>query len=188
MAATEVVKGISPPEQINKLVAVSASVDAREIGTLYHKVLYHIPLAATDVKEEFDRLIRRKIFTPEEIKLIDGKCIEKILTLQIIRRAASVAHYREQPFMILVPAKELSPAQDGGDNVMAQGVIDLLFIEKDGATVVDYKYSDRDARSLLRLYKGQVVFYARSVATVLGIPITGKYIVNIKTGEVISVC
>jgi ATP-dependent exoDNAse (exonuclease V) beta subunit len=72
---------------------------------------------------------------------------------------------------------------DGG--VIVQGKPDLLLIEPDGVTVVDYKLSGRSPEYLKARYADQLEIYARAAAAITGKPVKGTYIYHIDTGRLI---
>ena len=57
----------------------------------------------------------------------------------------------------------------GEETTLFQGAIDLLFIGKDYAHIVDYKYSSRGEKSLKEKYAPQLTLYKKSVAKITGI-------------------
>ena len=69
------------------------------------------------------------------------------------------------------------------EEVLLQGVIDLLAISPFGAEIIDYKYSVLNAEGLKRKYRKQLELYAYAVEKSLGIKVIRKTLVNILTGE-----
>ena len=69
----------------------------------------------------------------------------------------------------------------------AQGIIDLLSIDKDGATIIDYKYSSLDSQSLKTKYHKQLELYAHATKKVLDIKVKKMTVVNLFTGETIDI-
>jgi ATP-dependent exoDNAse (exonuclease V) beta subunit len=56
-----------------------------------------------------------------------------------------------------------------GENVLVQGVIDLLAINRDRAIIIDYKTTKADPKKLIELYKPQLEMYMQSVARATGL-------------------
>ena len=71
--------------------------------------------------------------------------------------------------------------------MLLQGIIDLLVIDGENAEIIDYKYSSRTAESLKNKYEKQLDLYAYAVNKVLGKKVIKKTLVNIFTGESVSV-
>ena len=63
----------------------------------------------------------------------------KILELDIFKEIKGFKLYKEQPFISYVPANMVD--EDGTENVLLQGVIDLLAVDGDRAYIIDYKHS-----------------------------------------------
>ena len=71
--------------------------------------------------------------------------------------------------------------------VLLQGVIDLLAVSDKGAEIIDYKYSVLNSESLKIKYAKQLNLYAYAVESALKIKVIKKSLVNIFTGEYVSV-
>ena len=80
--------------------------------------------------------------------------------------------YREQPFVMGVPADRIDPAFPADEMITVQGIIDAFFIEKDQIILVDYK-TDRvqNAGELVMRYKTQLNLYAEALERAYGLPV-----------------
>lgn len=185
MAAGTAAKILWPPSPMAK--SASNGGETAETGILYHKILDSIDFGAADISKEIERMTKVGILTESEAVSVDTALIQKLLGLDILRRAAAAPAFREQPFMMLVPASELDSRQSEGDAVIIQGIVDLMFFEGENTVIVDYKYSALSAEELKNSYTGQLNMYARAAEKVIGKPVSGKYIVNIKKAEVITI-
>ena len=75
-------------------------------------------------------------------KKIDASKIYAVLrNAEFKRLLVSGKIYREIPFYAAFPYNDVAKDARFTDEVMLQGVIDLLIIDGDGAVVVDYKYT-----------------------------------------------
>lgn len=85
-----------------------------------------------------------------------------------------------------MPANELFET-DADDGVLVQGAIDLL-VERNGYTIIDYKYSHKDDELLVKTYSKQLALYKNAVARIMRVdPATvSTYIVNIFKKQVIE--
>jgi ATP-dependent helicase/nuclease subunit A len=85
--------------------------------------------------------------------------------------------YREQPFVLGVPASEIRDEWPDDEMVFVQGIIDAYFYEDDEIVLVDYKTDYvREAEELLDKYRVQVDQYAKALSRVAGRKIKEKLI------------
>lgn len=168
--------------------AGTAPPSPAEIGTAAHLLLARLDLRreyqAEDVGNLRDKLAAVGLMRPAAAEALDPGAI--VLAANKLREQLQLAEarlYRELPIALLVPAgdgalvKQLARAgisaappaeQAAGDAVYVQGVIDLLAVHGDTATVVDYK-TDRGATAeeLTARYAGQLGWYCRAGAALL---------------------
>jgi len=80
--------------------------------------------------------------------------------------------FREQHFMIGVPACELDPDTDSEELQLMQGIIDAYILDADGIELIDYK-TDRveTEEKLVSRYALQLRLYARALEQLLRIPV-----------------
>ena len=96
--------------------------------------------------------------------------------------------YREHPFVVPVPAKEIDRDSQSEETVLVQGIVDLLALSEDGsAVIVDYKYSSRTDESLLFAYRLQLDLYRKALRLATGIERTDCYLLNLKTSRLVKV-
>lgn len=95
--------------------------------------------------------------------------------------------YREQPFVMGLPARETDPAIHSEQLVLVQGIIDLYFEEPDGLVLLDYKTdSVKEAKQLLDRYQTQMDLYARALSAATGKPVKEKLIYSFKLEGIIE--
>ena len=102
--------------------------------------------------------------------------------------AAGGKLYREQPFVLGVDASEIYPADQSGETILVQGIIDVFFEETDGLVVLDYK-TDRvkSGQELKDKYRAQLDYYARALEQLLEKPVKEKIIYSFTLREEIKV-
>ena len=78
--------------------------------------------------------------------------------------------YREQQFMMGIPAQRLHPEISGEDTdtVLVQGIIDAYFYEDDDVVVMDYKTDAADEETLVGRYWAQLASYAEVLERLTG--------------------
>ncbi|MDR1815755.1 MAG: UvrD-helicase domain-containing protein, partial [Clostridiales Family XIII bacterium] len=130
-------------------------------------------------------------------------------TASLMRFAASVLGERaataplclkELPFNMKMPASEAPAVCEGaaadltGEEIVVQGVIDLLLRDADGRlVVVDYKSgrfdtarAEEESARILETYGGQVALYRRAAALVFGEEVRESYIYMTRTGTLVK--
>ena len=109
------------------------------------------------------------------------------LAKRIMQAHNSGSLYREQPFVMGLPACETDSQIHSEQLVLVQGIIDLYFEEADGLVLLDYKTDAvREASQLLDRYQTQMDLYARALAAATGKPVKEKLIYSFRLEEIIQ--
>ena len=128
-------------------------------------------------------MVELHTLTRGEADAVDTAAITKALAAPVVKLARESASVRrEYRFMLSASGAEIG-VSDSPDDVLVQGVIDLLIMTKDGAVVVDYKHTKASAAALKEKYAKQLDLYARAVEGALGVKVVRKVILSLKTGE-----
>ena len=134
-----------------------------------------------DSEEERKALVNTEI----ERMLSDGKMsqtyhdvisIPKIMTFlesDISKRMAAAAAkgklYKEQPFVLGLPANRLNEEFPSYETVLIQGIIDAFFEEDGRYVVVDYKTDAvKTEDELIKRYRTQLDYYAEALVQLSG--------------------
>lgn len=167
-----------PPEELG--------AEKNLVGTAYHAFLEHADFAAGGAAE-LERMKKSGVLPPEQLALLSPQKTEEILTMPVFKRLKDAELYREQPFLVTLPAREFFGG-NSEENVLFQGVIDLLAVTKKGVEIVDYKYSSRSAAGIREHYAMQIKLYKKATARILKIDenTIRTTIVNIQSGEEIE--
>lgn len=153
-----------------------------ERGTVYHRVLSLLPMKPGYTKEwlekELQILEEREKITREERSLLSLKKLLCFFASSLAERMCAAAErgalYREQPFVLGIPAKELYPEADTSEPVLVQGIMDAFFVEDDALVLMDYKtdYVQHDAKEeLTKKYRTQLLYYKRALEQLYGLPV-----------------
>ena len=110
----------------------------------------------------------------------------QILKLPIFSQLKGYELYREREFLLAMPADGLFETKSQ-DEVLVQGVIDLMAVRGNECVIVDYKYSSHDAARLLADYTPQLKIYAAAAKKSAGVERVSAYILNILRGFVVCV-
>ena len=92
--------------------------------------------------------------------------------------------YKEQPFVLGLPANRLKSAFPESETVLIQGIIDVFFEEEDGYVLLDYKTDAvsaghgedavQKAEELIKRYQIQLQYYAQALEQMSGYHQTGE--------------
>lgn len=152
-------------------------LSATERGTAYHRVMECMDLSnirhSAQVKEHLERLVSEGKITRSESDTIKPYEIylfcKSALCQRIIAAQKEGRLYKEQPFVIAKPAKEVYAECDSGQDVLVQGIIDAYFEEGEAFVLLDYK-TDRvkTAEELAKRYNKQLLIYAEALEQMTG--------------------
>lgn len=145
----------------------------------------------TEIERQKDALCAKGRLQSEAAELINVQRIAHFLQTGLAGRIMRAHHtgrlYREQPFVMGLPACETDPAVHSEQLVLVQGIIDLYFEEDDGLVLLDYKTDAvREAGQLLDRYQTQMDLYARALSAATGKPVKEKLIYSFRLEQIIQ--
>lgn len=167
-------------------------------GTAYHRVLEGLDYEKTDSAESIQEQIQRM----EQQGKLDHEMAVSVRASQIhwyassylgqrMRRAQTQGKlWREQQFVMSIPASEKETAWGDQEQIMVQGIIDAFFEEKNGLVLVDYKtdYVEKGKeQELADKYKKQLVYYARALERVRRLPVKEVYLYSFAAGKALKI-
>ena len=159
-------------------------------GTAYHRVFQVLDFSRIDsfeaVKEQLLDLEKKGTIDEETRKAIYINHIVKFAKTPLGRRMREANErgdlYKEQPFVISIPACQLDPELSPEEEILVQGIIDAYFQEKDGIVLMDYKtdkVEDASGQDLLRKYKIQLEYYAEALERITAKKVKEIYIYSV---------
>jgi ATP-dependent helicase/nuclease subunit A len=150
---------------------------AADKGTATHLVLQHLDFAnaCADLEAEIARMLADHRITQAQAKAVDRASIQWFIKTDLGQSLCDPAAdvRRELSFNFAIDPSEVSKARlvDPADQVMVRGRIDLLLVERDGISVIDYK-TDRVTKETLseriEFYAPQVELYKRAMERITG--------------------
>ena len=165
-------------------------------GNAYHKALELLDLTLPDREDEFRAFLQEKEITgalPKGyLELLRMDKLVKFRQGDAARRMADAeAHgrlYREQPFVLGLPANRLRNEFPENEMVLIQGIIDVFWEEDDGIVVLDYK-TDRvsTANELIERYHTQLEYYAEALERLMHQRVKEKILYSFALGMEIPV-
>ncbi len=158
--------------------------EGAERGTVFHKLLELLDLERLKegeevrfLEEELGRLAAEDLFSEEDKAALRMDEVKQFLKGRTASGMAEAARrgqlFREQHFMIGLPARELTEGTESGSLQLLQGIIDAYYFTADGEIVlIDYK-TDRVKRSavLVERYEEQLLLYKRALTQLTGRPV-----------------
>ena len=145
-----------------------------EQGIAFHKAMQFIDFDLPD--EDSVRQYLTAKLTSRELELVDiGKIWTAICKIKTLLEGAQV--YREQEFMMRVKHCDLFENSDITDEIMVQGIIDLV-IKKDGKIILlDYKTSaSHNIEKTAQNYVMQLNCYAKAIQGALNVGVAQKFL------------
>ncbi len=177
-----------------KFIRQDEGVSGTDRGSAFHKVMELLDFSIlTDSANDLEKAVKEQV----QKMLVEGRLpqayydavsIPKIVTFLESRVAKRMAAadaagklYREQPFVLGLPASRLNEAFPEEETVLIQGIIDAFFEEDGSYIVVDYKTDAvQKSEELIRRYQTQLDYYAEALEQLSGYKQTGE---GIRTAE-----
>ncbi len=154
-------------------------------GVLYHTFLENSSFNVENIDNEVIALLNSGKITQEDAKTLDKETLKKILSNEIFTLFSGYEKYPEQQFICHYPPSVLG--LEGDNEVLVQGVIDLLLVKDGSAIIIDYKYSGVSKDVLVKRYEKQLKLYAYAVEKVLKLKVQRAILFNIKSQETIEI-
>ncbi|MDD3368737.1 MAG: helicase-exonuclease AddAB subunit AddA [Lachnospiraceae bacterium] len=170
-------------------------------GTAFHRILELLDLEKVDpeksdsekmLKDQLDQLAASGRITEETKELVSTDKLMIFLRSDLAKRMQAAMKkkklYREQPFVMGIPAKRVKAEAPEGEILLIQGIIDVYFEEEDGLVVADYK-TDRvkSAVELVKRYETQLDYYGDALTQLTGKKVKEKIIYSFALGTEITV-
>ena len=160
-------------------------------GTLVHLCMQRldeqIEYDLGKIKELIKDLVTREIITDIEAQNINPYKILEFTKSNIWKELkAAKKVYRERPFFINIPAKEIYN-QDLEEEILVQGIIDLYYEDENGDIVlVDYKtdyVENGKENDLVEKYNLQLELYKKALEESLNKKVKKTYIYSVYLGK-----
>ncbi len=138
-------------------------------------VHYHKALEMLDLNKEYEKNTDFDDVDYEKIRLA-----HEILSKLTV---GAISIKKEADFMMYLPYNKLVADSEITDNVLVQGVVDLLIEKEDEIILVDYKFSRLPIKILKEKYMEQLNLYKKAIEYAFKKPVEHMYIYSIETGE-----
>ena len=126
------------------------------------------------------------MLTEEEARAANANMILGFTQSPWGRRMAAAEVIREYEFSALFTPQELELGPYEDEQILMNGIIDMMLVEQDGLTILDFK-TDRiepgGEEEAVQKHKLQVEIYARATEKIFGRPVKEKLVFFLRTGK-----
>ena len=168
-------------------------------GSAVHKVMEEVDFVRNikskdhieDIRSQIEEMLRKQRITQDmkervSVRMI-GRFLENPLAQRMARAQQSGELYKEQPFVMGIPASEVYEGASA-ELVLIQGIVDVYWIEDDMLVLLDYKTDRVCAKEQLKeRYQVQLDLYAKALQKATGKKLKEKLIYSFSLQEVVRV-
>ncbi len=181
-------QGVLPQELPRPAFLDGQGLTAAQRGTALHHFMQYADFqrAAGSVEQEADRLMREGLLRKAEREVLSVRCIQTFFRSGIFERIRTAKQvWRELRFTVFVPAGRLT-GQEGGQQMVLQGMTDLVFETEEGLVILDYKTDAvGNAQELAGRYAEQVELYCEAVEQCLGKRVREKFLYSFHLSQAV---
>ncbi len=170
-------------------------ISAGKRGTIVHLCMKNLDFnkdyELQDVKELINSLVDKEIITLKEANSANPYQILKFTKSDIWQDLKQAKEYhKEEPFYINVPLKEIEDIE-AEENILAQGIIDLYYIDKeDKLVLLDYKtdfVKEGEEEILIKRHTPQLLLYKNALESALNRRVDNIFIYSTVLGKKIEI-
>ena len=170
-------------------------ITASKRGTIMHLCMKNLDFSKEyeiqDVKNLVEELKNKDIITEKEANSVNINQILKFTKSDVWEELKSAKEYhKEEPFYINVPASKVQETESTA-NILAQGIIDLYYIDKsDNLVLLDYKtdyVTEGEKDILIKRYTPQLLLYKEALENALNGKVDRIYIYSTVLGKKIEI-
>jgi helicase-exonuclease AddAB, AddA subunit, Firmicutes type len=167
-------------------------------GTAYHKVLECIPFERISSKQKAEELITELVLSErilqETADLVNPYDIFVFSKSELANRMKMAKEqdklFREQQFVLGIPASRVRKGWSEEELVLVQGIIDVFFYEQDNVILVDYKtdyIKEGEEQKLIDKYQIQLSYYEEAITRLTKKKVTEKIIYSFVLNKEIKI-
>ncbi|MBR5284992.1 MAG: helicase-exonuclease AddAB subunit AddA [Clostridia bacterium] len=163
---------------------------AAQRGSAIHRFIEKADLtlctSVEAIRAQAASLHLQKVLTEEEARAVNANMILGFTQSPWGRRMAAAEVIREYEFSALFTPQELELGPYEDEQILMNGIIDMMLVEQDGLTILDFK-TDRiepgGEEEAVQKHKLQVEIYARATEKIFGRPVKEKLVFFLRTGK-----
>lgn len=168
-------------------------------GSAVHKVLEEVDFVrntqssdrVADLALQIEEMFARGHITKDMKKLVDPRMLGSFLNSPLAGRIAQAQRkgdlYKEQPFVMGIPASEIYEGASE-ELVLIQGIVDVFWKEEGGIVLLDYKTDAvKNGTQLVERYAMQLDLYAKALTKAAGEPVKEKLMYSFGLHKVVEI-
>ncbi len=164
-------------------------------GTIIHLCMKNLDFSKKydiqDIKEMIENLVNKEIITQKEADSVNPLQILQFTKSNIWNQLVTAKkYYKEEPFYINISAKDIMDT-DSTENILAQGIIDLYFIDEHNKLILlDYKTDfvrEGEENILIKRHTPQLQLYKEAIENSLNRKVDKVYIYSTALGKEIEI-
>lgn len=167
-------------------------------GTAYHRVLECLDFTRAFSQEQLEEQLKTLLqqgkieenvyntVRPRELLWLAGSQLGKRLAAAQSRGDL----FREQPFVLDIPAAQQNPEWSSQETILIQGVMDAYFYEDGELVLVDYKtdfVQPGQEQKLVETYRKQLLYYAQALERLTGVRVKEKILYSFGAGKALEI-
>ncbi len=170
-------------------------------GSAYHKVMELLDFGAVMeagsqrealIKKQLQQFVEQELITKQWSEGVNSKKIAAFFETDLAKRMTKALQeeklFREQPFVMALPASRLSEEFPNTESVLIQGIVDVYFEEDGKIIIADYKTDAvKTAEELVERYRVQLDYYGEALSRLTGKEVSQKIIYSFALGQEIVV-
>lgn len=160
---------------------------AAQVGTAYHKVYENVKTdySVEQIKNTLNNLTKCGKIDYDAAELVDPQLIYNGLNNIRLLPLLQGEVYHEVPFMLSTAFDQVAEGSTIDSPVILQGIIDMLVIHDEGATVIDFKYTNR-SDLIVKNYSPQIKSYMLAAKQILKVDKVDGYVLSIKDNKLVK--
>lgn len=179
--------------ELNLKIGFSEKYDnniSLKIGNAYHLIMQKLSYKETEfeIAELINLLVKNGEIEKEVLPFVDVKKIvlAKNEVLKLITGNTKIL--KEQQFLLKVPYNEIVETSNNNQNILVQGVVDLVLINGSEAILIDFKTNKtKDISKLINAYSLQLNVYKKAVSEGLKVKVVSTKLYLFELGSFVEI-
>ena len=170
-------------------------------GTAYHRLMELLDFQSfaqcsceklnENLINEKKRIIEAKLISERDLGLVDDRKIIAFLCSDLAKKMMAASEkqllFKEQPFVMEIPAKRVDEKFPDDETMLIQGIIDAFYEEDGKIYLVDYKTDRVEKREeLINRYRVQMDYYKEALERITEKKVAGVKIYSFFFSDVLS--
>ncbi|MFV0363138.1 MAG: helicase-exonuclease AddAB subunit AddA [Suipraeoptans sp.] len=166
-------------------------------GTAYHRVMELLDFRKTynspeEIEESLKQFVKNETITEDILEAVNEEDLyvffSGISGKEMSNAAKDGKLFKEQPFVLGVPACEIYKNTDSKELILIQGIIDAYYEKDNKLVVLDYKTDKvKSTHELTDKYFAQLEYYKKALEQITGKEVERKVIYSFTLGEEIEI-